>query len=438
MDTAKMLKEARENRATALDKVKALGDKMQKKSFVEETDGPLLESAQAELLHTEKEVERLEGLLDIEARSAGWKSSTTAPEGVQLNVLKNTGDDINEIRKNYRFMDALRAATGYGELTGLTKEMHEEGRRELKEAGISNYGKGILIPQILQQESRDMLAGTTTAGGFTIQTDVKDLIPFLDPRGIIMRMGATFLPGLVGNLDFPRNDASATATWDTEVATATETSPTFDRVQMSPNRLAAFTDISMQVMRQSTINMENFVRNRLLQARDNALDVAALNGGGGSEPTGITGVSGVTNVSIAASPTWADIVEFETTIAANDADFGNLGYLTTPQIAGILKTIKRDTAGNGFIWEGPNQGSGSVNGYNAAVSTLVPTTGGAHYLFFGNWAKLLVGQWGGMEITTNPFTKLKEATVEVVLNTWHDIAVEQGEAFAFSSSVHPS
>lgn len=437
MQTAKLLKEARENRAAALDKVKALGEKLEKKSWNEEADGPALDTAKAELATAEKEVERLEGMLDIEARSAGWTSSTTAPEGVSVNVISKKGDNVEEIRKNYRFMDAIRAATGQGALEGLTREMHQEGEKELRAAGISNFGKGVIVPQFIQ-ETRDMTAGTTTEGGFTIQTDVERLIPFLDPRGVIMRLGATFLPGLQGNIDFPRNDAAATATWDTEQATATETSPTLDRVQMSPNRLAAFTDISMQIMRQSTINMENFVRNRLLQARNNALDVAALNGSGGSQPTGITGVSGVTNVSIAASPTWSDIVEFETTIAGNDADFGTLGYLTTPQIAGILKTIKRDTAGNGFIWEGPNNGSGQVNGYRAFVSTLVPTTGGAHYMFFGNWAKLLVGQWGGMEITTNPYTKLKEATVEVVLNTWHDVAVEHGEAFAYSSSVHPS
>lgn len=437
MQTAKLLKEARENRAAALQVVKDLGEKMEKKSWNEDSDGPALEAAQVDLEARNKEVERLETMLDIEARSAGWTSSTTAPEGVQLNVISQRGDKADDVRKNYRFMDAIRAATGQGELSGLTKEMHQEAIREMRDAGISNYGKGVLVPAFIQ-ETRDMSAGTTTEGGFTVQTDVERLIPFLDPRGIVMRMGATFLNNLQGNIDFPRNDASATATWDTEQATATETSPTFDRVQMSPNRLAAFTDISMQIMRQSTISMENFVRNRLLQARDNALDVAALNGSGGSQPTGITGVSGVTNVSIAASPTWSNIVEFETTIAANDADFGNLGYLTTPQVAGILKTIKRDTAGNGFIWEGPNQGSGTINGYRAAVSTLVPTTGGAHYMFFGNWAKLLIGQWGGLEITTNPYTKLKEATVEIVLNTWHDVAVEQGEAFAYSSSVHPS
>jgi len=437
MQTAQLLKEARERRAAALDSLKAFGEKIQNRTFAEATDGPAMDAKQTELAQIEADVQRLETLLDVEARSTGWQTSTTTTAPVNVNIVSDRGDSVQDVRKNYRFMDAIRAATGQSKATGLVAEMHQEAEKEMRAAGISKYGGGILVPSIIQ-EQRDMLVGTTTAGGYTVQTDVGALIPFLDPQGVLTRLGATFLNGLTGNIDWPRNDAASTAVWETEVAAADETSPTFDRVQMSPKRLAAFTDISMQVLRQSTISMENFVRGRLLNARDNALDTAALSPQSGSAPTGIVGTSGVNTVSVAASPTWAKIVQFETEISADNAAFGNLAYLTTPQVAGILKQVKRDVAGNGFIWEGGNTGNGSINGYRALTSTLVPTTGGAHYMFFGNWSKLLVGQWGGMEIMTNPYTRVKEAIVEVVLNTWHDLAIEHGQAFCYSTSVHPS
>lgn len=437
MQTAQLLKEARERRAAALDSLKAFGEKIQSRTFVEATDGPAMDAKQTELAQIEADVQRLEMLLDVEARSTGWQTSSTTTAPVNVNIVSDRGDSVQDVRKNYRFMDAIRAATGQSKPTGLVAEMHQEAEKEMRAAGISKYGGGILVPSIIQ-EQRDMLVGTTTAGGYTVQTDVGALIPFLDPQGVLTRLGATFLNGLTGNIDWPRNDAASTAVWETEVAAADETSPTFDRVQMSPKRLAAFTDISMQVLRQSTISMENFVRGRLLNARDNTLDTAALSPQSGSAPTGIIGTSNVNTVSVAASPTWAKIVQFETEISADNAAFGNLAYLTTPQVAGILKQVKRDVAGNGFIWEGGNTGNGSINGYRALTSTLVPTTGGAHYMFFGNWSKLLVGQWGGMEIMTNPYTRVKEAIVEVVLNTWHDLAIEHGAAFCYSSSVHPS
>lgn len=431
------MKEARERRAAALDSLKAFGEKIQNRTFAEATDGPAMDAKQTELAQAEADVQRLETLLEVEARSTGWQTSTTTTAPVNLNIISERGESVESVRKNYRFMDAIRVASGQGKMEGLVATMHQEALREMGVAGISGYGRGVLVPSIIQ-EQRDMLVGTTTAGGYTVQTDVGALIPFLDPHGVLTSLGATFLSGLTGNIDWPRNDAASTAVWETEVAAADETSPTFDRVQMSPKRLAAFTDISMQVLRQSTISMENFVRGRLLNARDNALDTAALSPQSGSAPTGIVGTSGVNTVSVAASPTWAKIVQFETEISADNAIFGNLAYLTTPQVAGILKQVKRDVAGNGFIWEGGNTGNGSINGYRALTSTLVPTTGGAHYMFFGNWSKLLVGQWGGMEIMTNPYTRVKEAIVEVVLNTWHDLAIEHGQAFCYSTSVHPS
>lgn len=432
MTKAEQLKQAEERCAEALAKVKALTEKINTRTWSEETDAPAFEAAKAEFNRAEQDKKVLVDAMEMEHRAMSWTSTATqAPAYIKSD---NLGDTAQKIGQRYSFMNAVRASLGEIKLDGVEEEMHQEAIREMP-AGIS-YGRGVLVPQMMQQ--RDMLAGTTTAGGFTVQTDVERLIPFLDPRGVLYNIGATFLSGLTGNIDFPRNDAAAAAVWETEVASADETSPTFDRVQMSPKRLAAFTDVSMQILRQSTIPMENFVRNRLMRARDNALDTAALSPQSGSAPTGIVGTSGVNTISIAASPTWAKIVQFETEVAADNADFGTLAYLTTPQIAGILKQVKRDVAGNGFIWEGDNMGGGRINGYRALTSTLVPTTGGAHYMFFGNWAKLLVGQWGGMEIVANPYTKLKEATVEIVLNTWHDLAIEHGQAFAYSTSVHPS
>ena len=59
-------------------------------------------------------------------------------------------------------------------------------------------------------------------------------------------LGATMLTGLVGNLDLPRGNADASATWEGENDANAETSPTFDKISLSPNRLGAFTDISKQ------------------------------------------------------------------------------------------------------------------------------------------------------------------------------------------------
>lgn len=442
-----MLKAKREERAAALDKVKALSTKIENRTWDENTDGPALESAKTELEALETEVRRLEGILDIEARSAAWTSTTTTSNPVTVNVIEKRGDKIEDVQNRFHFADAIRTLVEVrqgGKMDGLVREMHEEATKEANSVGLRDFGQGIMIPSFIQQRrqpgfhKRDM-STTTTDGGYTIQTEVGQLIPYLDPQGIISRLGVQFLPGLVGNIDFPRIDGNTTAVWAAEQAASTESNPTTDRVQMSPNRLTAWSDFSTQLLRQSSINVENLVRDRLMRARDNALDLAALTGGGGTTPTGITGVSGVNVISVAASPTWAKIVDFETQVATDDALNGDaIAYLTTPGVAGILKTVKRDVAGNGFIWEGNNQGGGSINGYRALTSTIVPTGSGGHYMFFGDWSRMKVGQWGGSELMLDPYTGLTTATMRIVLNTWHDIAVEQGKAFSYSSTVHPS
>jgi HK97 family phage major capsid protein len=444
MQTAQMLKAKREERAAALDKVKALSEKIEKRTWSEDVDGPALDAAHKELETLETEVRRLESILDIEARSAGWTSSTTTETPVTLNVISKRGDKVEDARSRFHFADAIRVLNGAAKMEGIVKEMHDEGTKEANEVGLRDFGKGIMIPSFIQERKipgfhkRDM-STTTTDGGFTIATETGQLIPYLDPQGVLSRLGVRFLPGLVGNIDFPRNDGTTTAVWAAEQAASTESNPTTDRVQMSPNRLTAWSDFSTQLLRQSSLNVENFVRERLLKARDNALDLAALTGGGGTTPTGITGTSNVNVITVAASPTWAKIVDFETQVATDDAlNEGAIAYLTTPGVAGILKTVKRDVAGNGFIMEGNNVGGGSINGYRAITSTIVPTGSGGHYMFFGDWSQLIVGQWGGSELMLDPYTGLTTATMRIVLNTWHDIAIEHGQAFAYSATVHPS
>ena len=59
-------------------------------------------------------------------------------------------------------------------------------------------------------------------------------------------------------------------------------------------------------------------------------------------------------------------------------------------------------------------------------------------MYFGDWSRVKVGQWGGSELMLDPYTGLTTATMRIVLNTWHDVAVEQGKAFSYSATVHPS
>jgi HK97 family phage major capsid protein len=331
-----------------------------------------------------------------------------------------------------------------GRLEGVAAEMHQEGVNEARQAGVSPNGN-ITIPKMLTRTpgtKRDMTAGTTTQGGFTIQTEIGALIPFLDPTLVTESLGATYLTGLTSNIDFPRNNAAASAAWEGENDINAETSPTFDRIQMTPNRLGAFTDISKQLMVQSTIDIENMVRNRLSVAISNALDTAAINGSGSNnQPEGILNVSGIGDVAggtDGANPTFANIVELETDTTSANGVFNRAGYLTTPGVRGFLKTTEKANNTGMFVYQdGATVGEGTLNGYRSLVSTLVPsdlTKGNGtnlHAILFScDWSELIIGSWAGIDLVIDPYTSAKNALVTLVVNSWWDIAVRHAASFS--------
>ena len=102
--------------------------------------------------------------------------------------------------------------------------------------------------------------------------------------------------------------------------------------------------------------------------------------------------------------------------------------------SGKLKTTSKVSGQNGFIFEA---GETPLNGYRAGVTNQVPsnlTKGTANgicsALIFGNWADLVIGQWGALDIMVDPYTGSASGTVRVVALQDADIAVRNAASFA--------
>jgi len=446
---AERLAESREAVTEARAKITAFSKKVEDGTWNAAEDRSGLDAAKQELTLAESDVEAVQ-LLVNEQRFAN--QTKTAADGAKISVSLvaegRTGDNPEKIAKEFRITSAISQFSSRGQYDGLAKEVNEQGKTEARALGLPGAGTGdFTLPASFvgfnstkRGEARDITATTTTTGGHTIANELQDLIPFLDPRLSVLQMGATYLPGMQGNIDFPRNDASATAVWaTTENVTSTETTPTFDKLSMTPKRVTAFTDVSKQNLVQTSIAMENFVRERLNRAVMNLLETACISGTGASgQPTGLLTQAGLNDITIGANGgllTWAHVVQFETEAAIDNADMGSLGYLFTPGVAGLLKTTKRDVAGNGFVWEGANRDA-LVNGYKAMATNFLPSTltkgtsvGTCHAAIFGNWAELMIAQWGGLDLMMNPYTKAKEALVEVIVHSWYDLGVRHAASF---------
>jgi len=406
-----------------------------------------------EMAGLEKEIDTAKAIEQRRAANLEAKQRSTADR--RRYVKKD--DEETRAAKQYSFMKAVRSQLPNSSvrLDGLEKEMHDEAVREARAANITDIA-GVAMPSFFlqfgersEEQKRNLVVGTDTAGGFTVDTELRGLIPFLRPRLTVEAMGATTFTGLSSNIDFPRNDAVTSATWEGETDANADSEPTFDRVQMRPHRLGANTPLSKQLIVQSSIDVEAFVRRQLERAIAEALDTAAISGDSSAianQPDGILNIAGVNSVAIGTNGgalTWSHIVEMESAVATQNADFGRLGYITTPGVRGALKTTTKDAGSGQFIWsDGPAPAqqdqprAGELNSYRAMVTTLMPdnltkgTGTNLHSLIFGNFEELMIGQWGGLDLVVDPYSLKKEGQIELTANTWWDIALRHPESFS--------
>jgi HK97 family phage major capsid protein len=326
---------------------------------------------------------------------------------------------------------------------GLEGEMHQEAEKDARASGLSLNGAGvpdIVLRSLAEKRAMTATGQTTTAGdqgGMLIPTVTSGLLMALRPLLVLNSLGANFMGGMIGNYEFVKG-TSTVAAWDTENGEADETSVATSKVTMSPNRLAAFTKISKQLMVQTPENIENMVWNDILRAVAQKVEQAAINGSGqNNEPTGIlntTGIGSVLGGENGADPTWDHLVKLEKEIAIDNALMGRLAYLTNHKVKAMLKTTKIDIGSGLFVWP---QNASELNGYPVGVSNLVPSTlskgnqkSNLSAILFGDFNELKVGQWGGIDVVVDPYTLAGTNQLKITTNSFWDVALVFPEKFA--------
>ena len=303
---------------------------------------------------------------------------------------------------------------------------------EASEAAAQRYGRsaqGIMVPtdvlgvwvkrDLNTSDDNELVATNLMAGSF---------IDVLRNSASVMAAGARMMPGLVGNVAIPKKATASAGGWiSTEGGASSESEPTFAQVTMTPRTVGAYTDMTRQAILQSTPAIEALVRDDLTQALALAIDKGALEGSGSSgQPTGILNTVGVnkpTNFA-AAVPTFAEMVALETALAEDNALLGNLAYITDAATYGGLKTKSKDSGSGMFVLEG-----GEANGYRV-IRSQQATAGN---VYFGNFSDLLIGMWGGLDLTVDPYTASSSGTVRIVALQSVDVAVRHAVSFAYNN-----
>ena len=289
--------------------------------------------------------------------------------------------------------------------------------------------QGIMIPaDVLGNWSKRDINSSDDSSLIPQDYRAGDFIEVLRNSSSVMQAGATMLRGLSGSVVIPKKTAASSAAWiATEGNAASESEFTSGSVTMSPKVIGAFTDATRLLLQQSSLDVENLIRDDLTQSIATAIDLGALAGSGSSgQPTGIASTSGInTTTFAAASPTYAEIIAMESAVAADNALVGNLAYICKPSDYGTLKTTSKDSGSGQFVVE-PD---GNMNGYNVIRSNQV--TAGDFY--FGNFSDLLIGMYGGLDITVDPYALSTSGGVRIIALQTLDVAVRHAVSFCKSS-----
>lgn len=341
----------------------------------------------------------------------------------------------------FSLLRALGSLANGGQLSGIELEMHQEARREAQNNGLGMRGQLTLPTCWLNFANRDLTAtggSNGDQGGVMVQTQLGSFIELLYSKMVLRTLGAQFLTGLVGNLDLPKMATGTTPVKKTENEAATEASPTFTKVSLTPNRLPTYVEVSKQLLAQSSYSVEQMLRNDIATALALGIEAGAIYGGGTSEGLGILATPSIGDVAGGTNglaPTLAHIIALETAVSVANADVGSLSYLTNSKVRGKLKsTAAVASTDSRMIW---GEGAQPLNGYGAAVTNQVPSnltknSSGAvcSAIIFGNFSDLLIGQWGGIDIQVNPFVKDIEGLVRITAECYYDTAVRRAGSFA--------
>lgn len=326
-----------------------------------------------------------------------------------------------EVRR-YDLFKAVRAAeSGDWSKAGFERELS----LELAEK-FGREANGFYVPYNVQV--REMDSTTATGGGDLVGTDhlAGSFIDTLRAASVLGQTGATYLTGLVGNVDIPKRTSDGTTYWLAEGEDVTNADQVTATVALSPKTIAQSVPLTRRLLKQGSPDAQNLILSGIAANMALGIDKAALQGtAANGQPRGILNQTGINTVTITAAgqPTWANLVGFETAVETDNALSGSLSYVVAPGVKGHCKVTSKDTGSGRFLMEG-----NEINGYRAISTTQMPANG----ILFGNFSDVIVGMWGMLDVMVDD--KASAASGGLVLRCFQDVDIAVRNAVSFAKN----
>lgn len=316
----------------------------------------------------------------------------------------------NNIMEKFSLLKAINDVANNRQLDERAQEVVTAGITEMRKAGQSYSGQ-IVLPI---EERADIKATVATAGQENVAEDKLGILEPLRANLVLVQAGASYMTGLIGNVSIPVYSGS-NVSWAGEVDAASNGGGTFSEVNLEPKRLTAYIDVSKQFLIQDSNSAEEMLKRDIVAAIANKLEATILgkDAGSATKPAGL--LNGV--VADTGAVTYADFVNMEAELEKENVR-GDIKFIVSPSAKAVLKSTQKNQ--NSFIMEG-----NEVNGYPVLSTSAVADKG----IVYGNFSDLVIGQWGGIDLTVDPYTQAANGKVRLVINAYFDAKPRRDKAF---------
>ena len=323
-----------------------------------------------------------------------------------------------------------------GNLEGIEKEVDEMGAKEYERLGLTR--RGHVIPSAYLRAASGQNYTTAADGGNLTEEGERRYLDILRDKLVVAGLGATVLTDLVGT--FTAISSSAVqAAWEGEGDKNELKKVAYSKLTMTPHRSSVSVATTRDLLRQTSLDVEADLLNKITDAHAQLLEKAAINGSGSDgEPPGILNTTGIGSVAMGTNGgaiDWKHIVALETEVNSKNANRGRMAYLSNAKVNGEFKVTEMATGTARFLLS--NEAPKTLNGYPFDWTNLVPSTltkgtatSKCSALIFGNFQDLYIGQWGGLDIVVDPYTGARNGEIIITLNAWNDIKVVEPKSFA--------
>ncbi|WP_075559142.1 phage major capsid protein [Parabacteroides timonensis] len=284
----------------------------------------------------------------------------------------------------------------------------------------------------MPEECRSLVNGTdmdipinrdiqdTASAANVIPLTIGDIIQPLEKGLILSKVGMKMQYGMVGAWQFPIV-AGVEATIEDENVEVNDTKIDIGKISPSPKRVTISIPVSNRAIDQSNGALLEIVRTQLPMSVSRVLNKWMFS------PTRITSkasdgcfVNPKTKIN-ATGNAWKDAITLKGKVMATGVIFdGTPAYVCSATKYAELESTPRDTGSGLMVIE-----NGKINGFPVFMTEYI----GEGILGFGVFSYELVGQFGKMRMTYDPYTGAKKNLVYFVFNSDYDMLTLRSEAF---------